>query len=123
MTGLNGSGSNRNDDGIPMKNKLNILIIFFVVSLFAGCTTTKEMTAEKKAFTGTLKVVGNEPFTSLALQTSAGKTYILQCPSNLRRILLNHQGYQTTVWYDSVKQTLNGHALYIIDADTTFTVH
>jgi hypothetical protein len=91
--------------------------------MLLGCTISKETASEKKTFTGTLKVVGNEPFTSLALQTSTGKTFILQCPSNLRRILLNHQGYQTTVWYDSVKQTLSGHTLHIIDADTTFTVH
>ncbi len=106
-----------------MKMKLNILIIFFIVSSFAGCTTTKEMTAGKKVFTGSIKVIGNEPFTSLALQTSTGKTYILQCPSNIRRALLSHQGYQTTVWYDSVKQTLSGQALHVIDADTAFIAH
>ena len=108
---------------IVMKNFLNIFIFVFVVSLLAGCTTTKEMTRDKNMVTGSLKVIGNEPFTSLALQTSTGKTYILQCPADLRRILLNHQGYQTTVWYDSVKQMLNGQALHLIDADTTFTVH
>lgn len=81
------------------------------------------MRPDDKKVSGTVKVIGNEPFTSLALQTAEGKTYVLQCSSNLRTVLLNHQGYQTTVWYDSVKQVLNGKALHVIEADTSFFLH
>jgi predicted component of type VI protein secretion system len=102
-----------------------MLMLLFVIILLilCGCTTSKETANEKNELTGMLKVIGNEPFTKLALQTLAGKTYILQCPLTIQSALLKHQGYRTTVRYDSLKQTFEGQALHIIDADTAFTAH
>jgi hypothetical protein len=100
-----------------------VLALFCIISvLISGCASSKDALTENGAITGMLKVVGNEPFTRLALQAADGKTYILECSKELRGLLLQHQGYQTTVEYDSVRQSFEGTTLHVIQAKIHQTI-
>jgi hypothetical protein len=100
-----------------LKNIYIILVLFCVIDvLISGCTSTKGTISEKRILTGTIKIVGNEPFTRLALQAADGKTYILECPKRTRALLTQHQGYQATVEYDSIRQSFEGTALRVTQA-------
>jgi hypothetical protein len=100
-----------------LQNIFIVLVLFSAMGvLISGCSGSKGTISENETMTGTIKVVGNEPFTRLALQTAEGKTYILECQKETRALLLQHQGYQATVEYDSVRQSFEGTTLRVTQA-------
>jgi hypothetical protein len=106
-----------------LKNIFIIHVLFCVIAILpTGCTSSKETVSKQATLTGNIKVIGNEPFTHLALQTAEGKTYILECTKETRASLLQHQGYQTTVEYDSVHQSFEGTTLHVIQAKIHQTI-
>ncbi|MHB9041872.1 MAG: hypothetical protein ACYC4T_14560 [Melioribacteraceae bacterium] len=68
------------------------VIIAAVVS-FAGCSCNcGKKSSEQNYVKGYITVVGNEPFTKLAVKTGDDKIYILQCSKELKDQLWKQQG-------------------------------
>ncbi|MHB8907230.1 MAG: hypothetical protein ACYC6D_14010 [Melioribacteraceae bacterium] len=67
------------------------VIIAAVVS-FAGCSCNCGKKREQNYVKGYITVVGNEPFTKLAVKTGDDKIYILQCSKELKDQLWKQQG-------------------------------
>lgn len=100
-----------------LQNIFIVLVLFSAMGvLISGCSGSKGTISENETMTGTIKVVGNEPFTRLALQTSEGKTYILECQKEARALLLQHQGYQVTIEYNNVRHTFDGTTVHVTQA-------
>jgi len=88
-------------------NNLKILIAFLLVSLFAasGCSSSKKDSNAVKNITGKIEVVGNEPFTHLAVRVGAEKAYILQCDSTSKSLLEQNQGKRVKIFYKSIDES------------------
>ena len=73
----------KNDFGFAVSSLLRLMLIkrpfsvalIMLLSLVAGCAAQKAMIGG--TVTGTIYVIGNEPFTSLAIEDSGGKIYRL----------------------------------------------
>ena len=89
-----------------MKN-LKIFIAFLLISLFSalGCSSSKKDNNVEKNLSGKIEVVGNEPFTHLAVRVGAEKTYILQCDSTSKNLLEQNQGKRVKIFFKSIDES------------------
>ena len=86
--------------------KIFLFIVFlFGVTYFAACSCNcGDSDSQSNAVKGYIAVVGNEPFTKLAIQTDDNKTYILQCSKELHDELWKQQGRYYAVQYGDVRK-------------------
>ena len=61
-------------------------------------------------------VVGNEPFTRLAVQVEEQKVYLINCDENIKRLLLHNQGRIATLVYNEIRETKRGEELNVLSA-------
>lgn len=86
-----------------------------LISLFAaGCSTYKNNSNEINSVVGRIMVVGAEPFTQLAIQTSSNKAFLIESNDKLQKLLLQNQGKQVKVFFKMKKKTGNGTVLSVI---------
>ncbi|MBI9070554.1 MAG: hypothetical protein JEY94_03090 [Melioribacteraceae bacterium] len=96
--------------------KIMYVIVLFISTLFIISCTQKDLKTSNKldeniktnteSIEGMITVVGNEPFTRLALLVNDSTTYVLDCDSLIKSDLLNNQGKTYKIEY-SVKEKLN----------------
>lgn len=81
------------------------LFIFAVmVTSFYSCCNCGKNLDDSNTVKGVITVVGNEPFTRLAIQTDDDKTYILKCSKELRDELWKHQGSYYVIQYGDIRK-------------------
>ncbi len=68
---------------------------------------SSDKTTDMKELVGQVVVVGNEPFTNLALQVSPSLNYILECNSSMRDTLLGNQGKWVKIFYNKIDEKNN----------------
>ncbi len=87
-------------------NFLNKIIVFFscvaLALLIVDCGSSKLTDKHSKSVTGEIEVVGNEPFTNLALKEDSNKIYILSCEGKSKDILMRNQGKISQIFYTSL---------------------
>ena len=83
-----------------------LLIFYTALSLIIlGCGSSVKTAQALKSITGEIVVVGNEPFTNLALKTDFSKVYILKCDNKFKTILQQNQGRIAKIFYKNVDNT------------------
>ncbi len=90
-----------------MNRRLLFFSFFTIFSLVIiyGCSCGCGSSNQDNVVKGYIAVVGNEPFTKLAIQSDDNKTYILQCSDELHKELMQHQGSRYYIQYgDSRKE-------------------
>ena len=86
---------------------LSIFIISLItIMTFNRCASSKE-TSNMKELVGQVVVVGNEPFTNLALQINPSINYILECNGKTKDILLGNQGKWVKIFYNKIDKKNN----------------
>ncbi len=93
---------------IKMKIRTLFVNIFLITAMliFSACASSKDTTGIKE-LVGQVVVVGNEPFTNLALQVNPSLNYILECNGKTRDILLGNQGKWVKIYYENVVEKNN----------------
>lgn len=80
------------------------VIIAAVVS-FAGCSCNCGKNSNELNFVkGYITVVGNEPFTKLAIRTDDNKTFLLQLSNELKEKLWKEQGTYYYITYGDIRE-------------------
>ncbi|MEW6652355.1 MAG: hypothetical protein AB1394_02685 [Bacteroidota bacterium] len=91
-----------------------LLIIYVVVSAFylnaCRCPCNKMESGTIKGF---ITVIGNEPFTNLALKTKDGKFYILKSSKELNAELNKQQGSYYLIHYGEKRTEENNDVLIV----------
>lgn len=82
--------------------------------LLASCFSSKTIFDIPQKVTGEIMVVGNEPFTKLAVRTASDKVYIIRCDRENRQILLSHQGKIAELAYNEIQKTRGGEEISVI---------
>jgi hypothetical protein len=72
---------------------------FFLESCSCGCGSNKDNVVK-----GYIAIVGNEPFTKLAVQSDDNKTFILQCSKELEKELWKNQGNRYFIQYSDLRK-------------------
>jgi hypothetical protein len=66
--------------------------------------------------TGQIMVVGNEPFTRLAVHLGSEKVYLISCDENTKRFLMSNQGRIAKLVYSEIRETNRGDELEVLSA-------
>jgi hypothetical protein len=88
-----------------------IVVLLTVAIIGVGCTGEKEAT--KGTVQGTVYVIGNEPFTSIAVEDSQGKMLRLSTSKEVQQQLLGLQGRKVEVHYSRIDTTAEGITLSV----------
>ena len=79
--------------------------ITIILCCFAlGCTGLRNHNPNH-IVQGKIVLIGNEPFTQLAIQDEDGYVFQLICPKRLEQKLLQNQGDHIRVYYSQIVQT------------------
>ena len=78
--------------------------VLFLVLCVAGCSSSKTVFDVPRKMTGVVMMVGNEPFTSLAVRTDESKVYLIKCVGDVRQMLLSSQGKRVEVFYIGIEK-------------------
>lgn len=85
-----------------------------ITTLFiAGCSSAK---AIQNPVIGIIEIVGNEPFTRLAVNINDKDVYLLECSKEIQSELLKNQQRVYQIIYSEVKQTDEGIILVVSKA-------
>lgn len=91
-----------------------LLMVFVVVSaLYLTACRCGACKTEENAIKGFITVIGNEPFTKLALKTDDGKFYVLKCSKELNAELNMRQGSYYIIQYGSKLSEENNEVLVV----------
>jgi hypothetical protein len=74
--------------------------------------------AQGGAIEGSVVVVGNEPFTAVAIQTSEGGVYRVSAPPDLERRLRQVQGMKVRAEYSRIDSTAQGVKILVTEFKT-----
>lgn len=94
-----------------MTSAEKILILFVMLLAAPGCAGEKETV--KGTVRGTIYVIGNEPFTSLAIQDSLGTMYRISASKEIQDKLLARQGKMVELEYSRIDTNYEGVTLSI----------
>jgi hypothetical protein len=94
-----------------MSTVTKIVVLLALAVISAKCSGEKEAT--KGTIQGTIYVIGNEPFTSLAMEVSEGRMYRLSASAETRHRLLALQGRKVMVEYSKIDTTAEGITLSV----------
>ena len=85
-------------------------VVCFSLATFPGCRHAREAEGMQAGGTlrGTVYVIGNEPFTALALQDSLGRMHRVHGPKKLEDLLFQRQGKVVTVTIVGTTQSPDG---------------
>lgn len=92
-----------------------LFLLLIIASVFAGCSCGK--CANGNVIEGKIAIVGNEPFTQVALFTEEEESYILICDDELEKELRGNQGYAYKIAYSGMKKTSEGEGLIVVKAE------
>lgn len=95
-----------NQLGLQMKFSKMILIFpcLLLIISFSACCNCGNNLDENNTVKGFITVIGNEPFTKLAIRTDDNKTYVLQVSKELKDELWKKQGNYYYIKYGDLRE-------------------
>lgn len=95
------------------KRILSVLLfsaVIFMIGLINGCSSSLSI---QNPVVGIIRVVGNEPFTKLAVNVNDKDVYLLECSKEIDAELSKNQGRVYEIDYTEVKKTSDGLVLVV----------
>jgi hypothetical protein len=93
-----------------MKKLLFVALVISAFYLTACCSCDAQGNNTVK---GRIAVVGNEPFTRLAIIVDDSKVYILDCSEELKKELLKKQGWQYAIQFSGSRKELGSDVIAV----------
>jgi ABC-type Fe3+-hydroxamate transport system substrate-binding protein len=111
-----------------MKNILLILLLASVVVALDSCSSTSPSTSPSTSGTtrastfpymiGRIEVIGNEPFTKVALRVDESHLFLLTAPKDLEKELTAHQAGLVKLYYSGRRESGKDHYLTVDHFET-----
>jgi len=92
------------------------LFLFAAVLLESGCASSRTTFDPPRTLTGQIIVVGNVPFTRLAVNVGEKKTYLIRCSESTKQLLLSNQGRIAVLTYNEIRETKSGEEIEVLSA-------
>jgi uncharacterized protein YcfL len=100
-----------------MKSRKIITLIYLLpLLIISGCSSSKNNVQAMNNLIGEVEIVGNEPFTNLALRVDSAKIYILKCDNKTRDLLEKNQGKMVKIYYKSIDKSQRPNILIVDNA-------
>lgn len=97
------------------RRRANIIILSIVV-FGLGCASSRTTFGPPRTLRGQIMVVGNEPFTRLAIAADHEKSYLIHCNDSTKQLLLSNQGRIAVLVYNEIRKTNQGEELEVLSA-------
>jgi hypothetical protein len=94
-----------------------LLFAFLIAVFFFSCRAAQRSSAPPQTFVGEVYVIGNMPFTRLALKIDQQQTYVLDCPKEVENTLMQHQGQTVKILARPGERTPEGNSLKVVSAE------
>ncbi|MDI6766243.1 MAG: hypothetical protein QME52_05410 [Bacteroidota bacterium] len=85
--------------------------------LFIYCCSSKKTSDTVHLIIGTIQVIGNEPFTKLAIETEDGTVYFLKAEDDIEERLLKYQGQFVKILYKEIEELAEGKSILVEHAE------
>jgi hypothetical protein len=82
-----------------------------------ACSQTGGREEAGSIVVGTIQIIGNEPFTRVAIESASGQTYILKCQKEVEDLLRNNQGKLARVHFRDIEHDSRGTAVSVLRAE------
>jgi len=90
-----------------------LFLIVFIISAFYLISCCSSSAQEGNTVKGAIAVVGNEPFTRLAIIVDDSKVYVLDCSEELKKELLKKQGRQYAIQFSESRKELGSEVITV----------
>ena len=97
--------------------KIITLLYLLTLLIITGCSSSKNKAQAMNNFIGEVEIVGNEPFTNLALKVNSAKIYILKCDNKTKFLLEQNQGKMAKIYYKSIDKSKQPNILIVENAE------
>ena len=91
-----------------IRKKITLFVLAVIITTaasFSGCSCNcGKSGSEQNYVKGYITIVGNEPFTKLAIKTGDDKIYVLQCSKELKDQLWKQQGSFYYILYGDLRK-------------------
>ncbi len=94
-----------------------LLFACLIAVFLLSCRAAQRSSAPPQTFVGEVYVIGNMPFTRLALKIGQQQTYVLDCPKEVENTLMQHQGQTVKILARPGEKTPEGNSLKVISAE------
>ncbi len=87
---------------------------FAMACTLPGCTSSGTRATSLNTATGRVYVIGNEPFTKVALEVSAGTMYVLECAPDMEAMLRRKQGRMVKIHFTKTGRVPEGLSVKVV---------
>jgi hypothetical protein len=101
----------------PALRHTTFLLACIALVVMCGCGSTTVPLREQGELRGKVCVVGNDPFTKLAIAIDERQNIILLCSPDVERYLRGHQGEPAKVDYNGTELVPEGQAVRVTRAE------
>lgn len=88
-----------------------------IISSLSGCRPDGVTDRQSSTLVGRIQLVGNEPFTALAVETGDGEVLIVNCDQTLAQYLRENQGKKFQLTYTPGELTPRGRSVNVVRAE------
>ena len=82
--------------------------------LLISCSAEQAAHSSASLVEGTIRTIGNEPFSRFAIEADGGAVYLLQLNDDDRTLLFRNQGKKAQVHYSGMNFEPYGTVLYVL---------
>src|SRR5512140_3611497 len=94
-----------------------LLLLISALMINSGCGSATVPLREQGELRGKVFVIGNDPFTRLALTLDERTSVVLLCPPEVEKYLRSHQGETIKVTYEGTSRVPEGQAVRVMTAE------
>ncbi|HED07066.1 MAG TPA: hypothetical protein ENI57_03005, partial [Ignavibacteria bacterium] len=95
--------------------KFTQIILFAIIISFAGCSSSSKISMKIKNINGIAIVVGNEPFTHIAIQVDSNTVYLIKSNPKIEHMLLMNQGKKIIVKYNKIENVEGNKVIHVVE--------
>jgi len=85
--------------------------------LLISCSAEQAARSSSSVVEGTIRTIGNEPFSRLAIELDGEAMYLLQLSDDDRMLLFSNQGKKARIYYSGMKFEPYGRVLYVLSVN------
>lgn len=100
------------------RHQLLLVCVGLSFCFLFSCRASQNALEQPQTYVGQIYVIGNEPFTQLALKLADGRTYVLDCSTEIETSLLQLQGQAVRVTAKTGAPKPEGQSLLVLQAET-----
>ncbi len=98
---------------MKFKKIVTVMALSLIMMGLNACSTCKNTFSEKGKIKGSIVVIGNEPFSKLAIKTDDDNVYILKCKPDVERKLWKKQGDYYLVTFSKTEKDFRALVLIV----------